>query len=293
MTRRRSLFIVLALVLAASAAAYGLTLRDPGVSVDFFAVGQGDAELIRCGRSEMLIDGGPDLSVLAELGRALPFSDRTIEYLVLTHPHADHLTGLIGVLRRYRVGRVLVPYGIRQQHAAAGFIDAVAANGAELVEVKAGDKADICPSASVAVLWPFGAAPPSAADASDRVNDGSLVLRLDLRGAGSGTAGQRGAALFMSDVGADVERSIIASGAVLRADVIKVGHHGGNGSSSGALLDAVAPEQAVVEVGRNSFGHPAAALISRLESRGIRVRRTDRDGGVRFVFHPTPAVGRP
>ncbi len=274
---------------AAAACAAWSAWRGPSVSVDFFAVGQGDSELVSCGRRQMLIDGGPDLTVLSELGRVLPFTDRDLEYVVLTHPHADHLTGLIGVLRRYRVGRVLVPAGLRGAPSAAAFLRAVAENGAELTEMKAGDTAILCPDAELRALWPDPGRPTDWS-VSDQANDGSLVLRLSAFCATPGAGGCR-TVLFMGDAGAKTEQALRSAGAPLAADILKVGHHGSGGASSAEFLAGVSPRQAVIEVGRNSFGHPAPAVLRRLTSRGIGVIRTDAGGSRRLVLRPGPAGG--
>ena len=98
------------LILAALTSAAAITMPDDELHVSFLDIGQGDAILIQQGSQQVLIDGGPSPQTLArELGDRMPFWDRTIELVVLTHPHDDHLSGLVEVLKRYRVEQVLYP----------------------------------------------------------------------------------------------------------------------------------------------------------------------------------------
>ena len=268
-------------VAAGCLAAYHFT-RPPALTVDFLPVGQGDSELISWGREQMLIDGGPDRTVLARLGADMPFFDRDIEYVVATHQHADHITGLFAVLEHYHVGKLILPAALKDAPEFAPLEAKAAAAGTEIVEAGQGDMIGFGP-ASFEVLWPprTGWRPAGPPRSDEAVNDTSLVMRLAWPGAGTG-----GAVLFAADTGAAVEQRLIASGRPLAAAVLKVGHHGSAGSTTGAWLDAVRPKDAVIEVGRNNYGHPAYAALRRLEAAGVRVWRTDKDGDIRAVLDP-------
>ncbi|HSD11916.1 MAG TPA: MBL fold metallo-hydrolase, partial [Patescibacteria group bacterium] len=144
--------------IAASAALLALAARiafpDPRLSVTVFDVGQGDAILVQCGRRQLLIDGGPDATVLSGLGRAMPFFDRDIDAVVLTHPHADHFIGLVSVLARYRVHRLLVSRMEGEAPEFAAFADAASRAGLAPVRIRAGDRVAIGDCGSADVLWP-------------------------------------------------------------------------------------------------------------------------------------------
>jgi competence protein ComEC len=265
--RAKVLLFLVALVLCGYAAY--VKASPPAATVDFFSVGQGDAILLQSGAVQMLVDGGPDESVLAELGRAMPFGDRDIEFMVLTHPHADHFTGLVGVLHRYHVHRVILSGAVNPTQAYGDFARAVADEHAEVRVAVAGDAFDVGVS-HVDVLAP-------AADVSGvaDLNDASIVLR-------ASAAGER--VLLMGDATAVVERQLLDAGDDLRADILKVGHHGSRYSTSPEFLDAVSSRHAVIEVGRNSYGHPSRVTLKKLASRGIRIWHTDEDGDVRAIF---------
>jgi competence protein ComEC len=237
------------------------------VTLTVMDVGQGDAILLHTSSGEdMMIDGGPNERVLAALGKALPLTDRSIELMVLTHPHADHYAGLMAVLDRYSVDRVVTSdtssegtYFLRWKKKAIT---------KEYGTVKAGDRFQLGP-ASVTVLW------PAAGYANKDVNEMSVVLRVDVG---------HSCALLMGDVGFPVEKELLLRQERLRCDVLKVGHHGSAQASSDTFLQAVQPKWGVISVGeRNRYGHPAAAALSRLQASGAALWRTDQDGAFRWL----------
>ncbi len=262
------------MALAAVAAVAWLALRglpDGRLHVYFLDVGQGDAILVTApdGR-QILVDGGPSpTALLSELGDLLPFWDRDLDLVVLTHPDGDHVTGLIPLLDRYRVAQVLdVPQSDtaasaaawRERLAAAKTPRAYAQRGMRLL---VGDL-------RITVLNP--AATPMRGTASDE-NNNAIVLRLDY--------GQT-SLLLTGDAETEAEAAMIAAGLSLRADVLKVGHHGSNGSTSAPFVAAVAPRVAVIQVGAdNTFGHPSPDVLKRLA--GVQVYRTDQQGRIEVV----------
>lgn len=272
----------IAVAAALLAFAARLAFPDPRLSVTVFDVGQGDAILVQCGRRQLLVDGGPDAMVLSNLGRAMPFFDRDIDAVVLTHPHADHFIGLVSVLSRYRVRRLLVSRMEGEAPEFAAFERAASRAGLAPVRLRAGDAIAIGDCGAADVLWPEDDLTAAAKDP----NAASVVLRLRP----AAPAGPGGAVLLMGDATADVERRLLARGADVRADVLKVGHHGSRFSTTPEFLQAVRPKAAAVSVGKNSYGHPAWVTLRRLESAGAAVFRTDRGGDIRFVFTPGGVV---
>lgn len=258
--------------------------------IDVLDVGQGDAVLLRHGREEILVDGGPDASVLTGLGESLPLLDRRVETVVITHPHSDHFVGVVHVLRRYRVERIF--YTVAADTAEWRLLVAAAAErGVPMEKLAAGWDATLGDN-RLEALWP----PPDFTSPEDDSNDFSAVLAVASvraensesasHGARAG-AGERARALLMGDATAMVEDSLLAAGAVPRAEFLKVAHHGSRFSSSVAFLKAAAPEVAVVSVGKNSFGHPAWAALERLRRVvpvAAHVLRTDRGGHVRVTW---------
>jgi competence protein ComEC len=238
-----------------------------GATVHFLDVGQGDAALISTDAGHrILIDGGPSPGILLNhLGQLLRPWERTIDVVVLTHPQRDHFTGLVEVLRRYRVG--LVIDGGRGAGGAdfAEFERAVAQNGARRVLAEPGTTLRTGP-VTLRALHPDGEA---AVVFGSSPNDASLVFLMEGHG-------QR--VLFTGDIEAPAEGWLLREGGDgVAATVLKVPHHGSKTSSTAAFLGAVAPRAAVVSAGAaNPFGHPAPEVLGRLE--GIPVVRTDLDG---------------
>lgn len=245
-------------------AALAFPARD--VTVDVFSVGQGDAALVQEGMVQTVIDGGPDGSILAKLGEVMPFFDRTIEFLVITHPHEDHFTGAIDILERYEVQTVIIPGTRGEGHHYARLVRAWERAGADVVVVRRGDSIRMGPAAYFDVMWPDEGE-------YDDPNDRSIVLRLSVRGTP--------AAYLTGDISAHIERKIRSWEHV---PLLKVAHHGSRMSSSSEFLTVVRPDFATVSVGRNWYGHPSQTVLSRLRRIGARVFRTDHDGDVRFIF---------
>jgi competence protein ComEC len=248
-----------------------VSLPDGRLHVAFLDVGQGDAILITTpGGRQILIDGGPSAtSTLWEMGRHMPFWDRSLDVVVNTHPEADHLTGLPEVLERYEVHQIILPDVKNDTALYAAWGEAIAAEGATLVPAQAGARLSLGDGVWAEILHP-GAAP-----AGDRLNDHSVVLRVGLGGISF---------LLPGDIEAGVERRLSAGSAPLGATVLKVPHHGSKTSSCEPFLAAVDPQVAVVSVGAdNRFGHPATEVLARYAERGIPVLRTDELGGIEFV----------
>jgi competence protein ComEC len=254
-------------------------LPSSDVTLDVLDIGQGDAILVQDGSLQMLVDGGPDGAVLGALGDSMPIFDRTIEFLVLTHPHADHYAGLIAVLQRYRVLHV-----IRAERAGAGkeyerFEAALAAEDAQIFNVGAGDEFSLSERARLHILWPPPNNPERHAALTEKdENISSVVMRLETPG---------GSALLTGDATADVEKALLNSRANLKADILKVAHHGSPYSSTQEFLENVRPKFAAISVGtKNGYDHPGWAVIRRLETMSAQIFRTDHDGAVRFRFSP-------
>jgi len=226
------------------------------LEVTVLDVGQGDAILIEApSGASVLVDGGPGRAALRGLGAELAWYDRRIDVLALTHPQADHATGLIDVMARYDVRRVIAGGVAGDGAVAAAFRAAVDAEGRRIEAVAAGDSIDLGDGVSVDVLWP-----PRDGRPPGNPNDRALVLRVSWRDV---------AFLLASDIEAAAEREILASGTAVRADVLKVAHHGSATSTGDAFLGAVAPAMSIVSAGAgNRYGHPAPEVVERLAAHG-------------------------
>ncbi len=246
-----------ALALAVAALVWALALLRPGdrLEVVFLDVGQGDAAFISTPLNrQIVVDGGPGrLDMVRFLGENMPPGDRTVELVVLTHPHADHLTGLLETMERYEVGAVLERRVYYEGTGYAAWRELAAAEGAVVVGAAPGQRIDMGDGAVVEVLGP-----PSRLlrGTESDVDNASVVVRVSYGEVSF---------LLTGDMFREAEATLVARDSHLRSDVLKVGHHGSRTSSSRAFLDAVRPAVAVISAGAgNRFGHPHAETLEAL-----------------------------
>jgi competence protein ComEC len=268
--------IALGLVVTVTVATV-LTGPDGRLHLTVLDIGQGDAILVEApGGATALIDGGPDPDrTLREVGRALPFHRRQIDVVLLTHPHLDHFGGLGEVLRRYDV-RLFVDGGRSPAAAAHRTLLAAAAAepGARVLAAVAGQRIRVG-EAELEVLFP---APDDVTGPlpEDDVNNASVVVLL-----------RYGAfeALLTGDAEAPVEALLDQRGQLDPVEILKVGHHGSDSSTTPAFVAATRPAVAVISLGAdNSYGHPHRSTLETLRLiPGLRVLRTDLDGRVEVV----------
>ena len=270
-------WLVLPLLVAAILVwSVALTTPDDKLHVSFLDVGQGDAILIQTPNGQdILIDGGPDpQKINLELSKKLPFWDRTIDLVVCTQPQADHVTGLVDVLQRYKVKQVLDPGVSYNSSIYQSWLRLVEDKGIEYNIARAGQEIDLGNGIKMEVLNP----PVSLWEGTSHdVDNNGVVLRLSW--------GQV-SFLFTADIREEVEFEIIGQRANLKSTVLKVSHHGSKTSTSPQFLAAVDPEVAVVSVGAdNTFGHPSPEVVEKLIDRlgEDNVYRTDEDGTVEFI----------
>jgi competence protein ComEC len=249
--------------------------RGAHFTLHFFDIGQGDSSLVQCGHRQALIDGGPSRAILRRLGRSMPFTDRRIEYVFLSHPHDDHFFGLFEVLRRYDVGQlILTEYASEHRHGIA-LVDLARRMNVPVSIARTGDSIKFGDCGEFRVLWPDARSRQVAESGRDSDNDLSLVMEFR-------SADGKPLALFTGDIGAEVEADIISNRRLEEVSILKVPHHGSRYSSSVELVRATRPEFAVVSVGENRFGHPSKIVLLRFEKASVKVFRTDESGNVVF-----------
>jgi competence protein ComEC len=244
------------------------------LQVEFFDVGQGDAALIKTpSGADILIDGGPNTAVLKGLGGSLPFWDRDIDLLILTHADHDHLAGLLEVLKNYRVKNILWNGAAKNSAEFEEWVKLIAAERSDIKIASAGTRItfDRVPGHFIEVLYP-------KQDLSGTVvkdaNNSSVVLKL--------VYGES-EFLFTGDIYSFTEEELVNGGADLDADVLKVAHHGSKNSASDLFLTKVDPDVAVISAGKNSYGHPSQETLEMLNKYDIKVLRTDMAGDIIFT----------
>jgi competence protein ComEC len=233
------------------------------VEVDFIDVGQGDGILIQSSDgTNVVIDGGEQGS--GELPYLQSKNIKRVDMMVATHPHSDHIGGLVDVLNAIPVSKVVTNGQPHTTGVYEKFLDGIANAKAEYIEAKRGDTLQ-AGNLTLQVLSPVSAA-------SGDFNNNSLVLRLVV---GKVTF------LFTGDAQMDAEASLIAANLPLKADILKVGHHGSHTSSSMSFLSQVKPAVAVYMAGvDNQYGHPHSETIASLNSIGAKIYGTDVNGTV-------------
>jgi competence protein ComEC len=244
------------------------------LKVAFFDVGQGDAIFFQTPQGhQVLIDGGPDNRVLMRLSEVMPFWDKSIDLVVLTHPDADHITGLVGVFERYEVESVLWTGKRKDTKVFAAFEKALLKEGAKEIVARAGERVLFGNSTVVLeVLYPFAASELE----KEATNETSVIARL--------VYGEH-EVLFTGDTTKKIEKRVLEQGANVEADILKVAHHGSKTSSSREFLEAVAPDVAVILVGKdNRYGHPSQETLANLAEYGIKIERTDVEGTIHYSF---------
>lgn len=247
--------------------------KDGLLRVYFMNVGQGDAIFIQAPNgNQLLIDGGPDNTVISELGQVMPFYDHDIDVVMASHPHSDHISGLVEVLRRYDIRTIIEAKESYDSPQFKAWKDAVADEHSQEVEAVSGTDIDLGNGAVLSVLHPFRSV---AGTATKKPHDDMVAAMLKYG---------KTKILFTGDMEAPVEKALMGRGAGLDADVLKVGHHGSKTSTGEEFLSAVSPQVAVIEVGaKNRYRHPASSVLERLENSGISYYRTDTDGHMELV----------
>ena len=242
------------------------------LTVAFLDVGQGDAIFIESpSGTQVLIDGGKDSSVLSELSHLMGFFDRDIDMILATHADADHVGGLVDVLSNYRVDTIVMTENVSKTPAFSAFKETATRESAKIIFTRRGHVYDlgsgIAGSTTLTILFPD-------VDPTDfETNTASIVAKL--------TYGDT-EYLLMGDAPSAIEEYLVTrDGALLQSDVLKMGHHGSDTSSSAVFLAAVRPRIGIISAGEdNSYGHPHKAVLERLVAENIPYKNTAESGGI-------------
>ena len=275
MRKLKFLCIILSICLCISSCGFSLEKasekpKDGEIVVRFLDVGQGDSELILLPDERvMLIDGGDTFCSEEIVAYLEDQGIEKIDYIVATHPHADHIGGLDDVLSSFEVGKIILPEigesDIPTTVVYERFLNAITVNGCEAVRAEGGLTLIDEEALEIECLGPI------SSNYGD-LNEYSAIIKLTYGGVSF---------LFMGDATEDNEKELLNICADLDADVLKVGHHGSSTSSSARFLNAVTPDYAVISVGEgNRYGHPHNEALKRISDRKIKTYQTMDDGTI-------------
>lgn len=233
----------------------------------FLDVGQGDAALIAKQDNQILIDGGPDKAVLTGLGEAMPPFDKEIEAIIVTHPHADHISGLNYVLDRYAIKNIYLTGQEYETPEYESLLDKIRTYGIPTHRVVSGESL-VLDGIEIKFLWPL-----SDGVNTEDPNSASVVTVVRYGNTGW---------LYLGDLPGTEQEVMLEKVSVRKVDVLKVAHHGSKNGLSAKLLEVAAPGFAIISVGAaNKFGHPASSILDKLV--GINTLRTDQFGTIKIM----------
>ncbi len=246
------------------------------LKVAFLDVGQGDSILLTTpNRHHILIDGGPDATVLTRLGEEMRFTERTFDLVIATHGDADHITGINEVLRRYTVNQLWINGAIHTTNEYLELLGTIKDNAVPTEVVWKGKNTNI-DGVNIDVLWPL----ESAQGKRPKEQNAEAIVT-------KATYGTK-KFLFTADIAEEQEQGILHSGADVSADVLKEPHHGSKSGLALNFLTAVNPLYAVIQVSSdNKYGHPAPSTLKKLEDYGVEVFRNDRQGTIYAITDGT------
>jgi competence protein ComEC len=262
-----AIFIVLGVLLVYESS------KEGDLRMVFCDIGQGDGFLIVSpGGKQVVIDGGPGTKIVDCLSQSMPFWDRKIELMVLTHPQKDHMEGLIEVLNRYKVEAIMTTDVSNNTEVYDVWKKAVNDERANVHEPKSDDTVLVDKNGllKLEVLWPgetmlkgWQNNPPSD------LNDSSVTMRVSF-------------GKFCAYLTGDLPKEILSTLIDKSCQVLKVSHHGSKTGTSEEILEKAQPEYAIIQVGKNRFGHPHQEVLDILESKNVQTYRNDIDGEIQI-----------
>ena len=244
------------------------------LEVVFFDVGQGDSIFINLptgkagtlGNIQILIDGGPDSTVLEKLGQEMLFYDRTIDLIVLTHPDKDHLRGLLEVLKSYNVLNIMWTGTIKDTADYLEWVRLIEEEQANIIIAESGQRIDLSDDIYLSIHNPISSI---EGDNIKLINDTSIVIEL---------VHNNISFLFTGDISKKIEKQLD-----IDSDILQIAHHGSKTSTSREFLESVAPELAIISVGKNSYGHPTDIVLQNIAQFGINLLTTIEYGDIRII----------
>lgn len=262
------IFPIIILLFLANVMAWCFILSEinpEGTQLYFLDVGQGDSEMVKLGGASFLIDTGENLKIVNNLEKISPFYKRRIDVVFLSHGQMDHAGGMFYLLNNFDVG--LVVYNGDPTPLWDNLKKLLSDKNVPYIILSAGDKITY-KDGSFEILWPL------KVNSKSETNDNSMVTMFREGNFSS---------LFTADISSKTEEKILSKS--IKADILKVPHHGSKYSSSQKFISAVDPQVAIIEVGKNSYGHPTKEALSRIIESGAKIFRTDLDGIIKIAVN--------
>lgn len=251
---------------------FNIDISESRDGVYFLDVGQGDAILIQDGNTQVLVDVGPDISVVYALSKYLPLDDREIEVLVITHPHEDHIGGLKYIFEQFKIKEIWIYPVCYENSSYEGLLE----SKYNIKYVYSG-QSYILGDINIDVLWPnIGKKEQCTMGIyqswDGNVNNDSIVMQISFNNKEY---------LLMGDAEKEVEKEI--GNSLNKVDVLKAGHHCSKTSNSETFLKIVRPEYAICSCGEgNKFGHPSSGTLENFSKLGVQYFVTYESGDVVF-----------
>ncbi|HLC38789.1 MAG TPA: MBL fold metallo-hydrolase [Patescibacteria group bacterium] len=242
---------------------------ENNLEIVFCDVGQGDAIIVEPGLNEqILIDGGPDNSVLSCLGENMPFNDRKIESIIITHPHADHIAGLIDVINKYQIGNIWLTGVAYSSPEYTEILSLIKNKQIQTKKAQIGQIVFQQNQIKLKILYPIK---NLQGKTMNNPNNSSVVIRLE---------DSKFSAIFMGDLEQDAQTEFLSHNQMVKSTVLKVSHHGSSNALMTEFLSQVNPEVAIISVGANNrYGHPTKKTLDLLKQiPNIKILRTDQNG---------------
>lgn len=273
-------FLVTVLVATLLLIYFAVTLAPKNyLRISFLDVGQGDSILLQTPRNgKILVDGGRDKKVLTELGRQLPVGSKSLELVIATHDDADHITGLIEVLKRYEVKVLLYSLPSSSSELSHELIKVAEEKNVQVVKISKPMIIKTSDGLIIKILFPVNDMDREIAgneNAEVLGNDASIVTQFIFG---------ENKILLTGDLPQTGEKFLVQKyGEDLKSNILKLGHHGSDSSTNPEFLQFVKPEMAIVSAGRNNtFGHPHRIVVEVVEKFGIKLLQTSEEGTITF-----------
>lgn len=237
----------------------------PQLKISFIDAGQADCTIVQYGNSAMIIDAGGNATTATLISIIKKMGIKEFDVVVGTHPHEDHIGGLDAVINNFQIGTIYLPNVSNNTQTFEDVLKTIQSKGLMVTMPVPGKSFTLGNDVQCTILAPNSSSYPD-------LNSYSIVIKMTFNGKSF---------IFTGDAGTDSEKEMLAKGYNLKADVLKVGHHGSASSTSLEFLKAVSPLFAVLFLGKdNPYGHPHQETISKLNSAGVKIYRTDLNGTI-------------